>query len=285
MHRLIDCKKIARNITDDLKLKVQSISSKIGRPPCLAVVIVGNDPASKIYVRKKREKCRELGIKSVLHDIEDVTEQQLLELIFSLNNDNGVDAILVQLPLPKNINTDKIIQAISPEKDADGFHPVNLGLLLSGIESVIPCTPKGIIRLLEKAEVEISGKEAVVVGRSNIVGKPISSLLLNRDATVTVCHSRTRNLGDKTRNADILIAAVGNPGIIKKDMVKQGAVVIDVGINRENGIIVGDVDPGVQEKTSLLTPVPGGVGPMTIAMLMENVIELVQARIDAGNIE
>ena len=281
---IIDGKFVANQITEKLKPRIKVLEKKLGINPCLTVVLIGNNPASQIYVKNKREKCKVLGINSELLQLESsILENELLGLIEELNNNVDCHGILVQLPIPAHINAEKILEAIIPEKDVDGFHPSNLGSLFAGNEKIVPCTPKGIIRLLEHYKVEISGKNAVVVGRSNIVGKPIAALLLNRNATVTICHSRTKNLAEFTKNADILISAVGKSNLITQDMVKKGAVVIDVAINREDKdgvkIIKGDVDfEKVKNKSSLITPVPGGVGPMTIAMLMENLVELAEGK-------
>lgn len=282
---IMDGKFVANELTEKLRPRIISLEKKLGITPCLTVILVGSNPASQIYVKNKRAKCKSLGIKSELLQIDSlISEDELLCVIEELNNNPECHGILVQLPIPDHINSDKIIEAIIPEKDVDGFHPSNLGSLFAGNEKIIPCTPKGIIKLLEHYKIELSGKNAVVIGRSNIVGKPIASLLLNRNATVTICHSKTKNLAEFTRNADIIVSAVGKSGLIKEDMVKKGAIVIDVAINREDkeGIstIKGDVDfIPVSKKASMITPVPGGVGPMTIAMLMENLIELAEASI------
>lgn len=243
--------------------------------PTLAVVIVGDDPASRVYVNGKKNDCAEIGITSIEHALPAATTQDtLLSLINELNHDAHVHGILVQLPLPKHIDETAVINAISPEKDVDAFHPINVGKIMVGNFDYLPCTPAGIIELIESTNIDISGKECVVVGRSNIVGKPLAMLLLHKHATVTICHSRTRNLADVTRRADILIAAVGKPEMITANMVKGGAIVIDVGVNRlEDGSLVGDVAFNeVGKIASAITPVPGGVGPMTRAMLMKNVV-------------
>ena len=270
---IIDGKKVAENITEQLKQKVANFTNK----PHLAVIQVGNNAASTIYVNLKKKKAEEIGIKSTVIKFDDsISEENLINEIHKLNNDNTVHAILVQLPLPKHICTDNIIKAISPQKDVDGFTAQNTGDLLNGIQPIAyPCTPKGVLRLLQEYNIEISGKHAVIVGRSNIVGKPLAIMLLNKNATVTICHSKTKNLKEITKQADILISATGKK-IIFKDMVKQGAAVIDVGIFKdENGKTTGDVDfENVKELASYITPVPKGVGPMTIASLMENTIEL-----------
>ena len=284
---IMDGKFVAGELTERLRPRIEMLEKKLGINPCLTVILVGNNPASQIYVKSKRAKCNSLRIKSELIQLEaSISEDELLCVIEELNNNPECHGILVQLPVPDHINSDKIIEAIIPEKDVDGFHPSNLGSLFAGNEKIVPCTPKGIIKLLEHYKVEISGKNAVVLGRSNIVGKPIASLLLNRNATVTVCHSKTKNLSEFTKKADILVSAVGKSGLITEDMVKDDVIIIDVAINREDKdgdgvkIIRGDVDfYSVSKKASLITPVPGGVGPMTIAMLMENLVELAESSI------
>jgi methylenetetrahydrofolate dehydrogenase (NADP+)/methenyltetrahydrofolate cyclohydrolase len=233
---------------------------------------VGDNPASSIYVRNKKKSCDEAGIKSFEHRLSDKTsEEELLTLIKQLNDSEDIHGILVQLPLPSHIREHVVLEAISPDKDVDGFHPYNVGKLMVGKGSLLPCTPAGIIELLERSEVKIEGKKAVILGRSNIVGKPLAIMLLQKNATVTICHSKTKNLPDITKRADILVAAIGSPEFVKEDMVKEGAVVIDVGINRVEKKLVGDVDfEKVSQKASQITPVPGGIGPMTIALLMKN---------------
>ncbi len=269
---IIDGTEIARKIRERIKKEVASMKKK----PGLAAIIVGDNPASKIYVGIKRKQCKEAGIYSEEHNLpEGTTEEELLSLIEKLNSDEKIHAILVQLPVPKHISTEKALSAIALEKDVDGFNPVNIGKLVDGNEAAVPCTPKGIIRLLEESGVKIEGKNAAVVGRSSIVGKPIALMLLNRNATVTVCHSKTKDLGSVTRNADILVVAVGKAKTITAEMVKKGAVVIDVGINNVEGKLVGDVDfEKVKGKAAFITPVPGGVGPMTVAMLLENTLQM-----------
>ncbi len=273
--KIIDGSEIAKRIRDRIKKEVAAMKKK----PGLAAIIVGDNPASKVYVGIKRKQCEEAGIYSEEHKLpEETSEEELIGRIRKLNKDDRINAILVQLPVPKHISTEKVLSAIALEKDVDGFNPVNIGKLVSGNENAVPCTPKGIIRLLEEAGIGIEGKNAVVVGRSGIVGKPTALMLLNRNATVTVCHSRTRNLGDITRNADILVVAVGKAKMITAEMVKKGAVVIDVGMNNVEGKLVGDVDfESVKEKTAYITPVPGGVGPMTVAMLLENTLQRYEA--------
>lgn len=270
---VIDGKGLSERIINNLK------DTNIS--PTLAVILVGNNPASEIYVRNKEKSCEKAGIVSKLFKYdEDIQEKELLEKICQLNNDDTIDAILVQLPLPDHIDENKITKAILPEKDVDGFTPVNIGLLASGLKPyAYPCTPKGIMTILKEYNINPDGKHAVVVGRSNIVGKPLSIMLLNANATVTTCHSHTKNLKDITKTADILVAAVGKPKFITAEMVKEGAVVIDVGISRIDGKLCGDVDfEKVSGKTSFITPVPKGVGPMTIASLMENTVELYKNR-------
>lgn len=258
-----------------IKERVRGEASTLPRRPGLAVVLVGNDPASRVYVTSKRKDCEECGFYSEEYALlENTSQEALLELVETLNRREDIDGILVQLPLPKHLDADAVIRAIDPSKDVDGFHPVNAGKLLIGQPGFLPCTPAGIMDLLKEYGIDPAGKQAVVVGRSNIVGKPMALLLLRENATVTVCHSKTPDLGECCRRADILVAAVGRRGIITADMVKEGAVVVDVAMNRdENGKLCGDVDyAAVSEKASYLTPVPGGVGPMTRAALMENTL-------------
>lgn len=274
MTKLIDGKLVAKEILDNLSEEIHSLEKK----PSLAVIIVGEDPASKIYVNLKKKKALELGFDSIVIEMsEDVSQDELLAQIEQLNQDEKINAILVQLPLPKHIDTKAVIEAIDPKKDVDCFHPYNMGKIATGNKPyVYPCTPKGIIRLLEFYDIDIAGKNAVVIGRSNIVGRPMAQMLLNEDATVTICHSKTKNLSEFTKNADILICAVGKAKFIKKDMIKEDAVIIDVGMNKdENGKLCGDVDfEDIKEKASFITPVPGGVGPMTICSLMVNTYDL-----------
>lgn len=275
MAEIIDGKRISTEIKDELKEKVTMLKGQ-GVNITLAVIQVGSDPASSVYVKNKKNACAYIGIESLSYELdESVSEEELLGLIDELNKKDEVNGILVQLPLPEHIDEDKVIKAISPAKDVDGFHPQSVGALSIGQKGFVSCTPAGIIQLLKRSGVEIDGKECVVVGRSNIVGKPMAMLLLRENGTVTVCHSHTKDLSEVTKRADILIAAVGKPGFIKKEHVKPGAVVIDVGIHRmENGRLCGDVDfAEVEPAASLITPVPGGVGPMTIAMLMNNCVE------------
>jgi methylenetetrahydrofolate dehydrogenase (NADP+)/methenyltetrahydrofolate cyclohydrolase len=283
---LIDGKKTAKEIRGELKKKVERLKAEYGKVPGLVTILVGENPASQVYVRMKAKACEEVGMFSIVDKLpEETSEKDLLDLVRKYNADEKIHGILVQLPLPSHISEERVIETISPSKDVDGFHPVNLGNLMIGKETFIPCTPYGIWELLKRYGIETKGKHVVVVGRSNIVGKPLANLLMQKkegaNAIVTVCHSAARNLREFTSSADILIAAMGRPEFIKEDMVKENAVVIDVGINRvadensEKGYkLVGDVDfPNVSRKVSYITPVPGGVGPMTIAMLLQNTYE------------
>lgn len=275
MAKLIDGKQISKDIKDELKEEVASLATQ-GRKCYLAVIQVGNDPASSVYVGNKKKACAYIGIESLAYELpEETTEEELLGIIDKLNNDVNVHGILCQLPLPKHINEDHVIKAISPKKDVDGFHPQNVGALVIGEQGFVSCTPAGIIQLLKRSNIEIDGKHCVVVGRSNIVGKPMAFLMLRENATVTICHSHTKNLEEICKEADILIVAIGKPQFIGKEYVKAGAVVIDVGIHRdENNKLCGDVKfDEVESVASYITPVPGGVGPMTIAMLMHNCVE------------
>jgi len=271
---IIDGKKVSQEIKDEVKKRVSALREK-GREVTLAVIQVGNDPASTVYVGNKKKACEYTGIRSLAYEIpEETTEKELLELVYSLNDREDVDGILVQLPLPPHINEDKVIQAISPDKDVDGFHPQNVGALSIGQPGFVSCTPAGIIELLKRYNIQIDGKECVVIGRSNIVGKPVSMLLLRENGTVTVCHSHTADLKEVTKRADILVVAIGKAKFITADYIKEGAAVIDVGMDRdENGKLCGDVDfDSAVEKAGAITPVPGGAGPMTIAMLMNNCV-------------
>ena len=282
MTQIIDGKALAASIRADLAKRTTVLTEK-GHRPGLAVVIVGDDPASQVYVRNKIRACADTGIESIEYRLaKDTREEELLKLIGELNNDKRVDGILVQLPLPEQIAPEKVIAAIAPEKDVDGFHVMNAGKLLTGTGGFMPCTPYGVMKMIESVGYDLTGKEAVVVGRSNIVGKPQALMLLAKNATVTVAHSRTADLADVTRRADVLIAAVGRAKMITGDMVKPGALVIDVGMNRdENGKLCGDVDPAsVMGIAGWVSPVPGGVGPMTIAMLMTNTVEAVERRMN-----
>jgi len=272
---VISGKDLAKKVKDNLKSDVESLKAK-GIETCLVVIIVGDDPASRVYVNNKKKACEEVGIKSIEYALgADTSEEELLTLIDKLNNDKSVNGILVQLPLPKQINEDKVIMAINPDKDVDAFHPVNVGKIMTGNPDFMPCTPAGVIKIIEETGIDIAGKECVVVGRSNIVGKPQAMLLLAKNGTVTICHSRTKDLEEVCRRADILVVAVGRPEMIKGSAIKPGAVVIDVGTNRtEAKKLVGDVEfSTASEVASYITPVPGGVGPMTIAMLMENTVK------------
>ncbi|MBQ7708780.1 MAG: bifunctional methylenetetrahydrofolate dehydrogenase/methenyltetrahydrofolate cyclohydrolase FolD [Bacteroidales bacterium] len=275
MGNIIDGKALSLVVKDEVKAEVPVLEAKYGRKPCLVVIIVGENPASQVYVRNKVKAAAYTGMESQLVELPaEISEEALLAKIVELNNDPKVDGILVQLPLPKHINEEKVIDTISREKDVDGFHPGNVAGLWLGKDCIVPCTPAGIMRLIDSVGVELKGKQAVVVGRSNIVGKPVAKLLLDRHATVTIAHSRTTDLGAVCRTADILVLAVGKAKLITGDMIKPGAVVIDVGMNRdEEGKLCGDVDfASAQPVASWITPVPGGVGPMTIAMLMKNTI-------------
>lgn len=277
MTNIIDGKKISTEIKEELKEKVAELK-KNGTVPCLAVIQVGTDPASSVYVNNKKKACAFVGMESLSYELEEtVTEEELLALVQELNENEKVNGILVQLPLPAHICEDAVIQAISPEKDVDGFHPESVGNMCIGRKCFLPCTPAGVIELLKRSGIEIEGKECVVVGRSNIVGKPMALLLLHENGTVTITHSKTKELKEITRRADILVAAIGKPKFITAEYVKEGAVVVDVGIHRnEQNKLCGDVDfENVFEKVSAITPVPGGVGPMTIAMLMKNCVEAV----------
>ena len=273
---ILDGKQLSQELKDEMRQEVDALAQKYGRRPCLMVVIVGNNPASQSYVRGKIKATEYVGFEGSLVSLpEDVTEDALIAEIERLNQNEMVDGILVQLPLPKHISEDRVIASISPEKDVDGFHATNVARLWLNQPCIVPCTPKGVIVMLDRAGIEITGKNAVVVGRSNIVGKPVAKLLLDRNATVTIAHSRTKNLKEVCRQADILVAAVGRPQMLTADYIKPGAAVIDVGINRlEDGRLVGDVDfEGAKAIAGAITPVPGGVGPMTITMLMRNTIE------------
>ena len=275
MAKIIDGKKISQEIKDELKEKTGQLKQE-GISVCLAVIQVGNNPASTVYVGNKKKACAYVGIDSLAYELpEETTEGELLKLVQELNEKEEVDGILVQLPLPSHIDEDKVIQAISPLKDVDGFHPQSVGALSIGQTGFVSCTPAGIIQLLKRSGIEIDGKECVIVGRSNIVGKPMALLLLRENGTVTICHSHTSDLKEVTRRADILVVAIGKAKMVDSSYIKEGAVVIDVGMDRdENGKLCGDVDfASVKEKASAVTPVPGGVGPMTIAMLMNNCVE------------
>lgn len=293
--KIIDGKAIAAQIREEAKNEVEALKDR-GVTPCLAAVLVGDVAASKVYVKNKRQACKKVGITSVLHTpAADVSEPELLKLINELNNDPAVHGILVQLPLPKHIDETKVIEAIDPSKDVDGFHPFNVGRLVIGLDTFRSCTPAGVQQLLLRSGIEVAGKHVVIIGRSNIVGKPMANIVVQKEkganATVTICHSRTKNLNELCRQADILISALGQPEFVKPDMVKPGAVVIDVGINRidcpssDNGYkLVGDVDfEPVSKVASAITPVPGGVGPMTVAMLMVNTVKAARMALDRAS--
>ena len=280
MSQIIDGKQISKQIKDELKEEVQRLAAE-GRHACLAVVQVGEDPASTVYVNNKKKACAYIGIESRAYELpETTTEEELVSLVEKLNRDEEVNGILVQLPLPSHIDEDRIIRTISPDKDVDGFHPVSVGRLWIGEKGFLSCTPAGIIQLLKRSGITIEGKECVVVGRSNIVGKPMAALLLRENGTVTVAHSRTKNLKEITQRADILVVAIGKERFITRDYVKEGAVVIDVGMHRDAvNHLCGDVDyKDVEPVTAAITPVPGGVGPMTIAMLMNNCVETMRTQ-------
>ena len=274
--QIIDGKALALRLREDIRKEVSNLEKNTGLRPGLAAVLVGDDPASAVYVRNKKIACEKAGLYPQEHLLPaSTTQETLLALIHQLNADTKIHGILVQLPLPVHIDSKAILQAVAPEKDADGFHPFNVGRLVEGDPVFVPCTPKGVIHMIDSTGLDITGKRAVIIGRSNIVGKPAAMLLLHRHATVTICHSRTKNLPVVARESDIVIAAIGKPLFVTPDMVKEGAVVIDVGINRlANGKLVGDVDfDRVKERAGWITPVPGGVGPMTIAMLLQNTLE------------
>lgn len=278
---LLDGKALSAKIKEEVKVEVTQIVKEKNITPGLAVILVGNDAASATYVASKAKACKDAGIYSVVHEMpESITQEELLDTINMMNNNPKLDGILVQLPLPKHIDTTTVLEAINPLKDVDGFHPYNVGRMVSNLDSFLPATPFGVMRMFEEHNIEVSGKDVVVIGSSDIVGKPMASLLINKKATVTVCNSRTKDLKAHTSKADIVIIAVGVPYLLKEDMVKDGAVVIDVGINRlDTGKLVGDADfEGLKNKCSHLTPVPGGVGPMTIAMLLKNTIKASKLR-------
>ena len=273
MSNIIDGKLVSTAVKQRVADEVKELN-KNGVSVCLAVILVGEDPASQIYVANKKKACEQLGIISKEYVLPaDTTQEELLSLIDNLNNDNSVNGILCQLPLPKGLDEKAVIASINPEKDVDAFHPVNVGKIMIGDYDFLPCTPAGVMEMLAYYNIDVTGKDCVVIGRSNIVGKPMGMLLLHKNGTVTICHSKTKNLAEVTKKADILVAAVGKANFVTADMVKDGAVVIDVGMNRENGKLCGDVDfEGVASKASFITPVPGGVGPMTIATLMQNTL-------------
>ncbi|REJ25402.1 MAG: bifunctional methylenetetrahydrofolate dehydrogenase/methenyltetrahydrofolate cyclohydrolase FolD [Bacillaceae bacterium] len=278
---IIDGKELAKEMRSELKKEVEQLKEK-GVTPGLAIILVGNNPASLSYIKGKQKASEEIGVSFKLEHLEEsISQEELLEVIEKYNQDDRYDGILVQLPLPDHIDETAVIEKISPEKDVDGFHPINVGRMMTGQDAFLPCTPAGIVEMIKSANIEIAGKHVVVVGRSNIVGKPVGQLLLNENATVTYCHSKTKNLREHTIQGDILIVAVGCPHFIGADHIKEGAVVIDVGVNRlENGKLVGDVKfDEAKEKASAITPVPGGVGPMTITMLVYNTVKSAKKRV------
>jgi len=277
--RILDGKSLAAQLRSAVKSEVAALSQR-GIRPGLAVILAGDNPASRVYVRNKVRACEETGVRSELYELPaNASEEALVDRVLALNDDEDVHGILVQLPLPKHLHVHKVLDAVAPAKDVDGFHPANLGALMAGEPRIVPCTPAGVMRLLKHAGVPLAGAHAVVLGRSNIVGKPLSLLLLQEDATVTICHSKSRDLAAIARSADVLIAAVGRAKLVKGEMVKPGACVIDVGVNRlPDGSLAGDVDfAAVSEVAGAITPVPGGVGPMTIAMLLENCLRAARA--------
>jgi methylenetetrahydrofolate dehydrogenase (NADP+) / methenyltetrahydrofolate cyclohydrolase len=279
--RVIDGKAVAASVRERVAVEVATFAAEHGRAPLLVTVIVGDDPASEVYVRNKHRACEDAGMRSAHHGLPaETSESELLGLVAELGADDDVDGILVQLPVPDHIDPDRVVAAIDPAKDVDGLTPVNAGLLAHGMPGLVPCTPAGVMELLSHEEVELEGAEAVVVGRSKLVGVPVSRLLLAANATVTVCHSRTRDLAATCRRADVLVAAVGSPRLLGGEAIKPGAVVIDVGVNRTDDGLVGDVDfEAAAEVASAITPVPGGVGPMTIAMLLVNTLAAARARV------
>jgi methylenetetrahydrofolate dehydrogenase (NADP+) / methenyltetrahydrofolate cyclohydrolase len=279
--RVIDGKAVAASVRERVAVDVRAFEAEHGRAPLLVTVIVGDDPASEVYVRNKHRACEEAGMRSAHHGLSaETSESELLELVAELGADDDVDGILVQLPVPDRIDPDRVVAAIDPAKDVDGLTPVNAGLLAHGMPGLVPCTPAGVMELLRHEGVELEGAEAVVVGRSKLVGVPVSRLLLAANATVTVCHSRTRDLAATCRRADVLVAAVGSPRLLGADAIKPGAIVIDVGVNRTDDGLVGDVDfEAAAEAAAAITPVPGGVGPMTIAMLLVNTLAAARARV------
>lgn len=279
--QLLDGKALSEKIKQELKNESEILTQK-GITPCLAVILVGDDPASQTYVNSKEKSCQSAGIASIVKRLPSSTsEKELLQIIDTLNNDTTVDGILVQLPVPKHIDSTKIIEAIDPKKDVDGFHPFNVGRLMAGLDGFVPCTPFGVMKLLEAYNINVRGMDTCVIGASNIVGKPMMNLLLNASATVEICRSSTKNLKEHTLRADLIVVGVGKINLLTADMVKEGAIVIDVGINRNSeGKIVGDVDfANVAPKCSFITPVPGGVGPMTIAMLLANTVKSAKQRL------
>jgi methylenetetrahydrofolate dehydrogenase (NADP+)/methenyltetrahydrofolate cyclohydrolase len=274
--QILDGKKLAQKIKENLSTEVEELRNGHGIIPGLAVVLVGADPASQTYVNMKAKACKEVGIYSVVHEMpNDITEEKILETINMMNDNPNLNGILIQLPLPSHIDTTKVLEAIDPKKDVDGFHAFNIGRVVTDLDSFVPATPMGVMSMLDEYDIDVKGMDAVVVGASNIVGKPMSALLLNRFATVTTCHIHTKDLKSHVQKADIICVGVGKPNLITEDMVKEGAIVVDIGINRlEDGRLVGDVDyEAVSKKCSYITPVPGGVGPMTIASLLQNTVK------------
>ena len=280
--QLIDGKALAKKVQDSVSTGVEQLKQEMNIVPGLAVLLIGDDPASHAYVKMKAKACEKVGFYSITHNMPDsISQDEIIATIEMMNNNPRIDGILVQLPLPKHIDTEKILEVIDPKKDVDGFHPYNVGRLVTGLDGFVACTPLGVMKMFEEYKIDLQGKNVCVVGASNIVGKPMASLLLNADATVTVTHIHTKDLKAHTSKADIIVVGVGVPGLIKEDMVKDGAIVIDIGINRiEDGSLVGDVDfANVSPKCSHITPVPGGVGPMTIAMLLSNTLKAAKGRI------
>jgi len=272
---ILDGKKLSNKIRENLKKEVEELKDE-GIVPGLAVILVGKDPASQTYVRMKKNACQDVGIYSVVHEFpESITEKELLSTIKMINENPNIHGLLIQLPLPKHIDTTKVLEAVDPSKDVDGFHPYNMGRLVEGLDTFAPCTPLGVMELFEEYNIDVKGKDVCVVGASNIVGKPMWALLLNKFATVDICHIETKNLTSHTKRADIVIVGVGKPNLITADMVKDGVILVDIGINRlEDGRLVGDADfENISKKASFITPVPGGVGPMTIAMLLKNTVK------------
>jgi len=280
--QLIDGKSLANKVQTDVSTKVEALKQEKNIVPGLAVILIGDDPASHAYVKMKAKACEKVGFYSITHNMPDtISQDEIIATIEMMNNNPRIDGILVQLPLPKHVDTDKILEVIDPKKDVDGFHAYNVGRLVTNLDSFVACTPLGVMKMFEAYNIEVKGKDVCVVGASNIVGKPMASLLLNADATVTITHIHTKDLASHTRKADIVIVGVGVPSLIKADMIKEGATVIDIGINRiEDGSLVGDVDfENVSKKCEFITPVPGGVGPMTIAMLLSNTLKAAKARL------
>ena len=282
--QLIDGKSLASKVQNSVATEVEKLKQEKNIVPGLAVIVVGDDPASHAYVTMKEKSCKKVGFYSIVHKMPDtISQDEIIETIEMMNNNPRIDGILIQLPLPSHIDTDKILEVVDPKKDVDGFHSYNVGRLVSNLDSFVACTPLGVMKMFEAYDIDLQGKDVCVVGASNIVGKPMASLLLNADATVTITHIHTKDLSAHTKQADIVIVGVGVPGLIKEDMIKEGAIVIDIGINRiADGSLVGDVDfAAVSPKCSFITPVPGGVGPMTISMLLSNTLKAAKARLKA----